>query len=301
EEGNTSGTSEEFVDADQSAELVYVEEEQPEGTEQNQDESSESSEEEEQLGTGAQTVTHVTPLPPLQIALPPLPLSPPTPPPLEPSPAEADIEMSTAGGSAPNVEQEGGGGFVKLPFPTKFNGKRHESAGFIVTCDAFFIFYPKQFNEDPQKIAFTLLLLEGNASTWRDTELNKLPLKTEGTWVQFKERFSKQWDEVNSEGVALNAIKRLKLTSSFKMDRLTARFDELIPYCKLENNPFMQIEFFVNTLTPEIQKHVLLQNPETYEEARQAAEEDPDLEYQDLTNRPHPTKTHTLWTSTPST
>ncbi|KIL55002.1 hypothetical protein M378DRAFT_18331 [Amanita muscaria Koide BX008] len=126
-------------------------------------------------------------------------------------------------------------------------------------------------NEDPQKIAFTLLLLEGNALTWRDTELKKLPLKTEGTWVQFKEHFSKQWDEVNSEGVALNAIKRLKLTSSFKMDRLTARFDELIPYCKLDDNPFMQIEFFVNTLTPEIQKHILLQNPKTYEEARQAA------------------------------
>ncbi|KIL55613.1 hypothetical protein M378DRAFT_17783 [Amanita muscaria Koide BX008] len=228
EEGNTSGTSEEFVNADQSAELEYVEQEQPEETEQDQDES-------------------------------------------KPSPPEADVEMSTAGGPAPNTDQEGGGGFVKLPFPTKFNGKRHKSASFIVTCDAFFIFYPKQFNEDPQKIAFTLLLLEGNASTWRDTELKKLPLKTEGTWVQFKERFSKQWDEVNSEGVALNAIKRLKLTSSFKMDRLTARFNELIPYCKLDDNPFMQIEFFVNTLTPEIQKHVLLQNPKTYEEARQAA------------------------------
>ncbi|KIL58405.1 hypothetical protein M378DRAFT_15587 [Amanita muscaria Koide BX008] len=125
EEGNTSGTSEEFVDADQSAELKYVEQEQPEETEQDQDESSELSEEEEQLGTGAQTVTHVTPLPPLQIALPPLPLSPPTPPPLEPSPPEAEVEMSTAGGPAPNIEQEGGGGFVKLPFPTKFNGKRH--------------------------------------------------------------------------------------------------------------------------------------------------------------------------------
>ncbi|KAM6500778.1 hypothetical protein JOM56_003792 [Amanita muscaria] len=44
EEGNTSGTSEEFVDAEQSAELEYIEQEQPEEMEQNQDESSSSSE-----------------------------------------------------------------------------------------------------------------------------------------------------------------------------------------------------------------------------------------------------------------
>ncbi|KAM6490139.1 hypothetical protein JOM56_014458 [Amanita muscaria] len=137
--------------------------------------------------------------------------------------------------------------------------------------DAFFIFYPKQFNNDPQKIPFTLLLLEGNASTWRDTELRKLPLKTEGTWEEFKAHFKLQWDEVNLEGVALNMIKRLKLTSSFKMDRLTPRFDELIPYCNLDGNHFMQIDRFVNTLPLEIQKHVLLQNHKTYGDARQAA------------------------------
>jgi hypothetical protein len=133
------------------------------------------------------------------------------------------------------------------------------------------IFYTEQFNTDQKKIVFALLLCKGNASTWRDTEMKKLEDDSQGSWTDFKKRFNDQWEEINSAGAAMNTIKRLKLSSKYGMDKLTARFDELIPYCGLSGNDFVQIELFCNTLPIDIQKHVFLQNPKTYEDARRAA------------------------------
>ncbi|KIL56154.1 hypothetical protein M378DRAFT_17328 [Amanita muscaria Koide BX008] len=264
-----SGTSEEFVDTDQSAELEYTGEEQQEQNQEEEEdqenqESSSSSSDEDQPETGTQTVTHVTPLPPLQINLPPLPQEPPPPP--SPDPSSPDIEMSTAPPPTNNT-----GLPIKLPFPDPFTGKRHESTGFLQSCISYMVFYAEQFNNDAKKTVFILLLCKGNASTWSDTKMKKLNSDTPGTWAEFQIRFNDQWEEVNSAGAVMNAIKRLKLSHKFGMDKLTARFDELVPYCGLGGNDFMMIELFCNTLPTKIRKHVFLQNPKTYDNTRKAA------------------------------
>ena len=173
-----------------------------------------------------------------------------------------------ADAAAPN---DNAGPAIKLPFPETFTGKRHESASFIMACTTYMIFYPNQFNDNRKKIAFTLLLCKGNASTWKDTEMKKVANSTQGTWADFEERFNSQWEEINSAGAAMIAIKRLKWSPKYGLDRLTARFDELVPYCGIQGNPFIQIELFCNALPIEMQKHVFLQNPQTYEDARKAA------------------------------
>ncbi|KIL54437.1 hypothetical protein M378DRAFT_18885 [Amanita muscaria Koide BX008] len=265
EEGNTSGTSEEFVDADQSTELEYVEQEQPEETEQNQDESSSSSEEEQQPGTGAQTVTHITPLPPLQIALPPLPLSPPLPPSEPSSPETPDVEMSQA--TAPQNNYQGGGG-AKLPLPEDFVGVRSKCTGFLASIRAYFNFYPNQFATDAQKITLALMSCKGAASTWRDSKFAKFDTDpiSHGTWTEFRTRFINQWEEVSAMASAMIKIQKLKLGGKYNMTQLISRFDELIPYCKIQDNEPMKIHFFNQCFPDNIKTHILLKSPTTYDE-----------------------------------
>ncbi|KIL56591.1 hypothetical protein M378DRAFT_16962 [Amanita muscaria Koide BX008] len=302
EEGNTSGTSEEFVDADQLAELEYVEQEQPEETEQDQDESSESSSEEEQLGTGAQTVTHVTPLPPLQIALPPLPLSPPPPPPLEPSPPEVDVEMSQA--TVPQNNYQGGGG-AKLPLPEDFIGVRSKCTGFLASIRAYFNFYLNQFATDAQKITLALMSCKGAASTWRDSEFAKFDTDpvSHGTWTEFRTRFINQWEEVSAMASAMIKIQKLKLGGKYNMTQLISRFDELIPYCKIQDNEPMKIHFFNQAQQPTMRPENMPPNSAwPMIESMRITGSDPDMELlvttiMVVTNK----KTLMPWTSTPST
>jgi len=157
-----------------------------------------------------------------------------------------------------------------MPPPKDFEGHRNRSDGFIAECSMLFLFYPEQFALDVRKIRYVLLLCKGSASTWRDTEMKKVMNGTQGTWAQFKERFEHQWKEVNSTLSALNKIKMLKL-GKWGINGLLSRFEELVPYCGLEDNHMMKIELFAGCLPENIQRHVFLQDPQTYEEARKAA------------------------------
>jgi len=171
-------------------------------------------------------------------------------------------------------DNQGMGG-IKMPYPEKFNGNRSKCNGFLASCGAYFTVLSRQFDTDEKKIAFTLMLCEGGAATWRDTEFAKFENEppTNGTWVQFKARFKTQWGEVNSMAAAMIKIRSLRLGPKFNLTQLTSRFDELIPYCGIEDNEQMKIQFYTDCLPDNIKIHVFLKSPTTYEEARRYATE----------------------------
>jgi hypothetical protein len=57
------------------------------------------------------------------------------------------------------------------------------------------------------------------------------------------------------------------------MTQLISRFNELIPYCNLQDNEPMKIHFFVNCFPDNIKTHIFLKSPTTYAEARRYATE----------------------------
>ncbi|HEY2087180.1 MAG TPA: hypothetical protein VGH54_14320, partial [Mycobacterium sp.] len=184
-----------------------------------------------------------------------------------------DIAMAAP---PPQNNYQGGGG-AKLPPPEDFTGTRSKCNGFLASCRAFFNFYPTQFtaNDDDKKITFALMACKGAAATWRDSEFAKFDTDppTQGTWAQFRLRFIEQWGEVSSIATAMIKIQRLHLGGKMNMTHLISRFDELIPYCNLQDNEPMKIHFFVNCFPDNIKTHIFLKSPTTYAEARRYATE----------------------------
>ncbi|KIL57050.1 hypothetical protein M378DRAFT_16525, partial [Amanita muscaria Koide BX008] len=183
-----------------------------------------------------------------------------------------DVEMSQAPG---NNQQGGGGGGAKLPLPEDFTGVRSKCSGFLASIRAYFSFYPNQFASDAQKITLTLMCCKGAASTWRDSEFAKFDMDpvSHGTWLEFRTRFINQWEEVSAMASAMIKIQKLELGKKYNMTQLISRFDELIPYCKIQDNEPMKIHFFTQCFPDNIKTHIFLKNPTTYDDARKYATE----------------------------
>ncbi|KIL67434.1 hypothetical protein M378DRAFT_9632, partial [Amanita muscaria Koide BX008] len=219
----------------------------------------------EQQEEGNQSETHLeTVVPPTPLNLELLHLEPP----IIPTTETPDVEMSQA---LPNNNQGGGGG-AKLPLPEDFTGVRSKCSGFLASIRAYFSFYPNQFASDAQKITLALMCCKGAASTWRDSEFAKFDTDP-GTWNEFRTRFINQWEEVSAMASAMIKIQKLELGKKYNMTQLISRFDELIPYCKIQDNEPMKIHFFTQCFPDNIKTHIFLKNPATYDDARKYATE----------------------------
>ncbi|KIL56134.1 hypothetical protein M378DRAFT_17343 [Amanita muscaria Koide BX008] len=176
--------------------------------------------------------------------------------------------------TAPQNNYQGGGG-AKLPLPEDFVGVRSKCTGFLASIRAYFNFYPNQFATDAQKITLALMSCKGAASTWRDSEFAKFDTDpvSHGTWTEFRTRFINQWEEVSAMASAMIKIQKLRLGGKYNMTQLISRFDELIPYCKIQDNEPMKIHFFNQCFPDNIKTHILLKSPTTYDEARKYATE----------------------------
>ena len=154
-------------------------------------------------------------------------------------------------------------------------GVRSKCTGFLASIRAYFNFYPNQFTTDAQKITLALMSCKGAASTWRDSEFAKFDTDpvSHGTWTEFRTRFINQWEEVSAMASAMIKIQKLKLGGKYNMTQLISRFDELIPYCKIQDNEPMKIHFFNQCFPDNIKTHILLKSPTTYDEARKYATE----------------------------
>ncbi|KIL56131.1 hypothetical protein M378DRAFT_17365 [Amanita muscaria Koide BX008] len=165
-----------------------------------------------------------------------------------------DVEMSQA---LPQNNYQGGGGGAKLPLPEDFTGVRSKCTRFLASIRAYFNFYPNQFTSDAQKITLALM---------------SYPV-SHGTWNEFRTRFINQWEEVSAMASAMIKIQKLKLGGKYNMTQLISRFDELIPYCKIQDNEPMKIHFFNQCFPDNIKMHILLKSPTTYDEATKYATE----------------------------
>ncbi|KIL58263.1 hypothetical protein M378DRAFT_15695, partial [Amanita muscaria Koide BX008] len=183
-----------------------------------------------------------------------------------------DVEMSQA---PPPNNYQGGGGGAKLPLPEDFTGVRSKCSGFLASIRAYFSFYPNEFASDAQKITLALMCCKGAASMWRDSEFAKFDTDpvSHGTWIEFRTRFINQWEEVSAMASAMIKIQKLELGKKYNMTQLISRFDELIPYCKIQDNEPMKIHFFTQCFPDNIKMHIFLKNPTTYDEARKYATE----------------------------
>ncbi|KIL54655.1 hypothetical protein M378DRAFT_18686, partial [Amanita muscaria Koide BX008] len=215
--------------------------------------------------THLETVVPTTPinLEPLQIEPPVVPTT---------TTETPDVEMSQA---PLNNHQGAGGGGAKLPLPEDFTGVRSKCSGFLASIRAYFSFYLNQFASDAQKITLALMCCKGAASTWRDSEFAKFDTDpvSHGTWNKFRTRFINQWEEVSAMASAMIKIQKLELGKKYNMTQLISRFDELIPYCKIQDNEPMKIHFFTQCFPDNIKTHIFLKNPATYDDARKYATE----------------------------
>ncbi|KIL56837.1 hypothetical protein M378DRAFT_16729, partial [Amanita muscaria Koide BX008] len=137
----------------------------------------------------------------------------------------------------------------------------------------------------------TLLELEVNALdsshpselTSASTKTNSPPMPrkspspsypvSHGTWNEFRTRFINQWEEVSAMASAMIKIQKLELGKKYNMTQLISRFNELIPYCKIQDNEPMKIHFFTQCFPDNIKTHIFLKNPATYDDARKYATE----------------------------
>ncbi|KIL56309.1 hypothetical protein M378DRAFT_17192 [Amanita muscaria Koide BX008] len=223
----------------------------------------------EQQEEGNQSETHLeTVVPPTPLNLELLQIEPP----VDPITTTPDVEMSQA---PPQNNHQGGGGGAKLPLPEDFTGVRSKCSGFLASIRAYFSFYPNQFASDAQKITLALMCCKGAASTWRDSKFMKFDTDpvSHGTWNEFRTRFINQWEEVSAMASAMIKIQKLELGKKYNMTQLISRFDELIPYCKIQDNEPMKIHFFTQCFPDNIKTHIFLKNPMTYNDARKYATE----------------------------
>ncbi|KAM6492007.1 hypothetical protein JOM56_012645 [Amanita muscaria] len=266
---NTESSDEEGTSGTDNT-LEYASADQAEDAELEQQEGNQSEEE-----THLETAVPPTPLnlELLQIEPPVIPETPQIEPPVVPTTTETpDVEMSQA---PPLNNYQGGGGGAKLPLPEDFTGVRSKCSGFLASIRAYFSFYPNQFASDAQKITLALMCCKGAASTWRDSEFAKFDTDpvSHGTWIEFRTRFINQWEEVSAMASAMIKIQKLELGKKYNMTQLISRFDELIPYCKIQDNEPMKIHFFTQCFPDNIKTHIFLKNPTTYDEARKYATE----------------------------
>ncbi|KIL56600.1 hypothetical protein M378DRAFT_16946 [Amanita muscaria Koide BX008] len=253
---NTESSDEEGTSGTDNA-LEYVSADQEEDAELEQQEE------------GNQSETHQeTVIPPTLLNLELLQIEPP----VDPITTTPDVEMSQA---APQNNHQGGGGGAKLPLPEDFTGVRSKCSRFLASIRAYFSFYLNQFASDAQKITLALMCCKGAASTWRDSEFAKFDTDpvSHGTWNEFRTRFINQSEEVSAMASAMIKIQKLELGKKYNMTQLISRFDELIPYCKIQDNEPMKIHFFTQCFPDNIKTHIFLKNPMTYDDARKYATE----------------------------
>ncbi|KAM6503166.1 hypothetical protein JOM56_000109 [Amanita muscaria] len=256
---NTESSDEEGTSGTDNA-LEYVSADQAEDAEL-----------EQQGGDQSEEETHIeTVVPPTPLNLELLQIEPPVVP--TTTTETPDVKMSQA--PPPNNHQGGGGG-AKLPLPEDFTGVRSKCSGFLASIRAYFSFYPNQFASDAQKITLALMCCKGAASMWRDSEFAKFNTDpvSHRTWLEFRMRFINQWEEVSAMASAMIKIQKLELGKKYNMTQLISRFDELIPYCKIQDNEPMKIHFFTQCFPDNIKTHIFLKNPTTYDDARKYATE----------------------------
>ena len=87
----------------------------------------------------------------------------------------AQIENQGLRQASAVIQPQSGGGSFKTPLPTKYEGKKGDSADtFLVACNNYRVMRPNAFIDEAQFIRWTLQQMEGNAGPWKIRQVRRM-------------------------------------------------------------------------------------------------------------------------------
>lgn len=119
----------------------------------------------------------------------------------------------------------------KTKLPDEFTGKSAAAArNFIRQCENYAVLSP--FVGPDQQIRWTLQLMAGDTSQWRDEQLHLFdqvpPPVHLGVWDDFVTAFEKRWTDPYEEEKALDKIMRRQVTQRTSVKAYNDQFNELL-------------------------------------------------------------------------